>query len=394
MIKSKAVKTSILKDEFYMKMALNLAQKGEGGTSPNPMVGAVIVRGDRVIGRGYHRAFGDKHAEIRAIESASGNLRGTTFYITLEPCSHFGKTPPCVDRLLEVRPSRVVVGSADPNPRVSGKGIRLLRRHGIKVTTGILEEECRRLNEVFFKYMTTGYPFVTVKYAQTLDGRIATRSGRSRWISSPPSLKYAHRLRSLHDGILVGAETILRDDPELTCRLVKGRNPRRVIVDSSLGIPLSSKVFRDQDRVNTMIFTTNHGQQEKKKALGERGVDIRVVAGDKGGRVDLRELLKTLGREGISSVLVEGGSRIITSFLKGGLADRLVTITAPKILGKGIEAVGDLGIDDLDRAIRLDIKKTMRSGDDVILDARVKKGPRTSGGKRAGTPWHKIPGKG
>ncbi len=386
MIKSKAARTSLLKDEFYMKMALSLARKGEGRTSPNPMVGAVIVRGDRVIGRGYHRAFGDKHAEIRAIESASGNLRGTTFYITLEPCSHFGKTPPCVDRLLEVRPSRVVVGSADPNPRVSGKGIRLLRRHGIEVTTGILERECRRLNEVFFKYMTTGYPFVTVKYAQTLDGRIATRSGRSRWISSPPSLKYAHRLRSLHDGILVGAETILKDDPELTCRLVKGRNPRRVIVASSLGIPLSSKVLRDQDRVDTMIFTTNRGQREKKKALGERGVDIRVVAGDTGGRVDLRELLKTLGREGISSVLVEGGSKIITSFLKEGLADRMVIVTAPKILGMGIEAVGDLGIDDLDRAIRLEIKKTMRSGDDIILDARVKKGSRTSGGKTRRDP--------
>jgi len=379
MMKSKAAGTSALKDEFYMNMALRLARKGEGRTSPNPMVGAVIVRGGRIAGQGYHRAFGDKHAEIRAIESASGNLRGTTFYVTLEPCSHFGKTPPCVNRLLEVKPSRVVVGSADPNPRVSGKSIRLLRRHDIEVTTGVLERECRQLNEVFFKYMTTGYPFVTVKYAQTLDGRIATRSGRSRWISSPPSLKYAHRLRSLHDGILVGAGTILKDDPELTCRLVKGRNPRRVIVDSALGIPLSAKVLLDQDRAKTVIFTTNRGQREKQKNLGERGVDIRVVDGDDDGRIDLRELLKALGREGISSVLVEGGSRIITSFLKEGLADRLVVVTAPKILGKGIEAVGDLGIDDLDRAIRLDIKKIVRSGDDILLDARVKKGPDAPG---------------
>ncbi|MCX5834677.1 MAG: bifunctional diaminohydroxyphosphoribosylaminopyrimidine deaminase/5-amino-6-(5-phosphoribosylamino)uracil reductase RibD [Deltaproteobacteria bacterium] len=382
MMKSKVARTSVLKDEFYMKAALRLARKGEGRTSPNPMVGAVIVRGSRIVGQGYHRAFGDKHAETRAIESASGDLRGTTFYITLEPCSHFGKTPPCVDRILEIKPSRVVVGSADPNPRVSGKSIRSLRRHGIEVTTGILEKECRALNEVFFKYMTTGYPFVTVKYAQTLDGRIATRSGHSRWISSPPSLTFAHRLRSLHDSILVGSETILKDDPELTCRLVKGRNPRRVIVDSSLKIPLSSKVLLDQDRAKTMIFTTTHGQREKLKILGDRGVDIRVVEGDHHGRLVLRKLLKALAQEGISSILVEGGSRIITSFLKEGLADRLVVITAPKILGKGIEAVGDLGIDKLDRAIRLDIKKIIRNGDDIVLDARIKKGPPAHGKKK------------
>jgi diaminohydroxyphosphoribosylaminopyrimidine deaminase/5-amino-6-(5-phosphoribosylamino)uracil reductase len=387
MMKLKVAETSVLKDEFYMKMALRLARKGEGRTSPNPMVGAVIVRGGRIAGQGYHRAFGDKHAEIRAIENASGDLRGTTFYITLEPCSHFGKTPPCVDRILEIKPSRVVVGSADPNPRVSGKSIRLLRRHGIKVTTGILEKECRALNEVFFKYMATGYPFVTVKYAQTLDGRIATRTGRSRWISSPPSLKFAHRLRSLHDSILVGSGTILKDDPELTCRLVKGRTPLRVIVDPALEVPLSSKVLLDQDRAKTVIFTTTRGQRAKLKTLGNGGVDVRVVDDDRGGRVDLRELLKALGQEGISSVLVEGGSRIITSFLKEGLADRIVVVTAPKILGKGIVAVGDLGIDDLDRAIRLDIKKIARSGDDIVLDARMKKGAPAPGKRTRQDPF-------
>lgn len=379
MMKSKATRTSARTDEFYMKTALRLARKGEGRTSPNPMVGAVIVRGNRIIGQGYHREFGDKHAEIRAIESALGNIRGATFYITLEPCGHFGKTPPCLDRILGANPSRVVVGSADPNPRVAGKTVRSLRRHGIEVTTGILEKECRALNEVFFKYMTTGYPFVTVKYAQTLDGRIATRSGHSRWISSPPSLKLAHRLRSLHDSILVGAGTVLKDDPELTCRLVKGRNPRRVIVDSSLEIPLSSRILLDQDRAKTMIFTTASDHREKLKILSDRGVDIRVVEGDQSGRINLRELLRALGQEGISSVLVEGGSRIITSFLKARLADRLVIITAPKITGKGIEAVGDLGIDDLDRAVRLEIKKIIRKGDDIVLDARMKKGPPAPG---------------
>ena len=218
--------------------------------------------------------------------------------------------------------------------------------------------------------------------ACSLCAPIATRSGRSRWISSPPSLKFAHRLRSLNDGILVGAGTILKDDPELTCRLVKGRNPLRVVVDSSLEIPLSSKVLLDQDRAKTVIFTTNRGQREKLKILGGRGVDIRVVEGNRHGRIDLRKLLKTLGQEGISSVLVEGGSRIITSFLKEGLADRLVIATAPKILGKGIEAVSDLDIDDLDRAIQLDIKKIMRSGVDIILDARMKKGTPALGKKK------------
>lgn len=371
-----------LRDEFYMREALLLAAKGAGRTSPNPMVGALIVRGNRIIGRGYHRKFGGRHAEIEAIEKAPGSLRGTTFYITLEPCSHYGKTPPCVDRILEVKPSRVVVGSVDPNPLVSGKSIRLLRRRGIEVTTGVLEQECRALNEVFFKYMTAGRPFVTVKYAQTLDGRIATRSGRSRWISSPPSLRFAHRLRSLHDSILVGAGTVVRDDPELTCRLVKGRNPRRVIVDASLGLPLSSKVLFDQERAKTTIFTTAASRGEKRKQLEDRGVDVRVVERNAGGHVDLRQLLKTLAREGISSVLVEGGSGIITAFLAAGLVDRLVTVTAPKVLGKGIEAVGDLGIDDLDLAIGLEIRKVMRIGDDIVIDTRVKTAAAAGSGER------------
>jgi diaminohydroxyphosphoribosylaminopyrimidine deaminase/5-amino-6-(5-phosphoribosylamino)uracil reductase len=373
-MKPKTSRTSVPQDESYMKEALRLAGKGSGRTSPNPMVGAIIVRGNRIIGRGYHREFGGRHAEIDAIENAPANLRGTTFYITLEPCSHFGKTPPCVDRILKAKPARVVVGSADPNPLVSGKGIRLLRRHGIEVSTGVLEEECRALNEVFFRYMTTGYPFVTVKYAQTLDGRIATRSGRSRWISSPPSLRFAHRLRSLHDSILVGAGTVVKDDPELTCRLVKGRNPRRVIIDSTLRIPLSSKVLLDQNRAKTTIFTTAGARRQKLRTLGDRGVDVRVAEGDTGGHIDLRKLLKALGREGVSSVLVEGGAGVITAFLGAGLVDRLVVITAPKVLGKGIEAVGDLGIDDLDRAVRFEIKKIIRSGDDIVIDARVKKG--------------------
>ncbi|MBM4315276.1 MAG: bifunctional diaminohydroxyphosphoribosylaminopyrimidine deaminase/5-amino-6-(5-phosphoribosylamino)uracil reductase RibD, partial [Deltaproteobacteria bacterium] len=217
-------------DEYYMRRALRLARRGEGRVSPNPLVGAVIVRNGRIIGEGYHHRCGEKHAEINAIESAAEAVAGADFYVNLEPCSHFGRTPPCVDALLACRPGRVIVGAVDPNPLVAGKGIRTLAQHRIETTVGVLDEACRRLNEVFFKYIRTGLPFVTVKFAQTLDGRIATATGHSRWISSPPSLRFAHRLRDLHDAILVGADTVLTDDPELTCRLIRGRNPLRIVI--------------------------------------------------------------------------------------------------------------------------------------------------------------------
>ena len=229
-------------------LALRLARKGEGCVSPNPMVGAVIVRDGRIIAEGYHRRCGENHAEINAIENATEPIAGATFYITLEPCSHYGRTPPCVDALIACRPGRVVIGTTDPNPKVSGKGIQALERHGIETKVGVLAEACRQLNEVFFKYIRTGIPFVTVKFAQTLDGRIATATGHSRWISSPPSLRFAHRLRSLHDAILVGSGTVLRDDPELTCRLVRGRNPLRIVVDSQLRSSPEARIFNGGKR--------------------------------------------------------------------------------------------------------------------------------------------------
>ena len=358
-------------DEFYMKRALKLAGKGEGRVSPNPMVGTLIVKEDRIIGEGYHKRFGGNHAEINAINDASEVIEDATFYVTLEPCSHYGKTPPCVDRIIEVRPSRVVIGTADPNPLVSGRGIEILKRHGIETEVGILEEECRKLNETFFKFIQTRTPFITLKFAQTIDGRIATSTGHSRWISSESSLKFAHRLRSIHDGVMVGAGTILKDDPELTVRHVRGKNPLRIIVDSTLRIQANAHVLNNQERAKTIIVTTPLCNKEKLSQLKDAGIEIVIIDNDNKERVDLKKLLIELGKREISSILVEGGSEIITSFLKEKMADRLVIITAPKIMGTGTPAVGDLGIKITDDSIKLSLRKVFKKGNDIVIDARI-----------------------
>ena len=358
-------------DEKYMKLALRLARRGLGRTSPNPMVGAVIVKNDRIIGKGYHHYFGGKHAEIDAIESTEEDIAGATLYISLEPCFHYGKTPPCVDAIINSKIGRVIIGTKDPDPRVNGKSIEKLKQKGIETLVGVLEKECRSLNEAYNKHRTAGLPFVTVKFAQTLDGRIATASGHSRWISSPESLKLAHKLRATHDAILAGIGNVLKDDPELTTRLVKGRNPARIILDSKLRIPLEAKVLQDQEKATTIIATTPAADDEKLAILKEQGIEIVIVASDLRGGVDIARLLATLGERDITSILVEGGSRIITSFLRRGLVDKLVAIIAPKILGKGIETVGDLNIESVDQALKLFFEKTYRLGDDFIIEARI-----------------------
>ncbi|NPV03726.1 MAG: bifunctional diaminohydroxyphosphoribosylaminopyrimidine deaminase/5-amino-6-(5-phosphoribosylamino)uracil reductase RibD [Syntrophaceae bacterium] len=354
-------------DEHYMKMALALARRGAPWACPNPLVGAVIVKDGRIIGKGYHRCCGENHAEINAIESATEPIRGSTVYVTLEPCSHHGKTPPCADRLVQEKPARVVIGTIDPNPVVSGRGIAMLKRHGIETRTGVLEEACRELNEVFFKFIRTRIPFVTLKFAQSLDGKIATATGHSRWISSEPSRVYAHRLRSLHDAILVGSGTIVKDDPELTCRLVKGRDPLRVVVDSTLRIGPGARVLQDQQRAQTLIFTTSAHDRKKRSLLADRGIEVRV-AGRK--RVDLAAVLEELGRREISSLLVEGGAGVLTSFIREGLADRLIVISAPKIFGKGTDAIGDLGVRTVDQAVPIVIRRVSHRHGDIIVDAR------------------------
>ena len=360
-----------MNDDYYMRRALRLARKGEGRVSPNPMVGAVIVREDRIIAEGYHRCCGENHAEINAIKNATEAVTGAAFYVTLEPCSHFGRTSPCVDALLACRPGRVVVGTTDPNPLVSGKGIQTLRQHGIETKTGVLTEACHRLNEVFFKYIRTGLPFVTVKFAQTLDGRIATATGHSRWISSPPSLRFAHRLRDVHDAILIGADTVLTDDPELTCRLVRGRNPLRIVIDSQLRTSPEARIFKEQKDARTIVATTRRATDERRRPFEKKGIEVLEIGEDRAGRVDLHMLLAVLGKREISSLLVEGGATVITAFLRDKLADRLVVILAPKIAGEGLNAVGEMGIRQMDDALRLSFRRIARRGDDLILDARI-----------------------
>ncbi len=367
------MKKKIFDDNYYMRMAIRLAGKGIGKTSPNPMVGAVIVKNDKIIGRGYHKKCGDCHAEINAINNAKGSIRGSTFYITLEPCSHYGRTPPCVDTLIKKGLKRVVIGTPDPNPEVNGKGIKVLRSKGIKVDVGILETECRHLNENYFKFIKSGIPYVTVKYAQTLDGRIATKTGDSQWISSEESRKYVHRLRAINDCVMVGAGTVTADNPQLTVRHVKGKNPLRIIVDSNLRIPIKSSVLTDDNPHLTIIATTSKAPARKITAIKKLGVEVLIVKKERNGKVSFSSLLKELGKRGIMSVLVEGGSGMNTSLLKVNLVDKMIIPIAPKILGKGLEAIGDLNINKIKDAIKFSSFKTMKKGDDIIFDGTILK---------------------
>ncbi|UCG82150.1 MAG: bifunctional diaminohydroxyphosphoribosylaminopyrimidine deaminase/5-amino-6-(5-phosphoribosylamino)uracil reductase RibD [Dehalococcoidia bacterium] len=359
-----------MNDEHCMRQALALARRGLGKTSPNPMVGAVIVRNGEIIGRGYHRRCGGNHAEIEAIHDAGEDINGATLYVTLEPCCHHGKkTPPCLDTLLKHELGRVVIGTPDPNPQVSGRSIEALRERGIPTEVGVLSDECRRLNEVYFKYIRTGTPFITLKFAQTLDGKIATFTGDSRWISSEPSLKFAHRLRSHHDAVLVGVGTVLKDDPELTVRLTRGRNPLRIVVDSSLRVPLGSRILKAQEAARTIVATTLKADSERHINLTQMGIETLTVDRDSDGKVDINDMLKKLGEMNISSVLVEGGAAISTSLVSQGLWDRLVVIIAPKILGEGTDSIGNLRIKAIENALKLHFVKTYRSGEDLIIEA-------------------------
>jgi diaminohydroxyphosphoribosylaminopyrimidine deaminase/5-amino-6-(5-phosphoribosylamino)uracil reductase len=334
------------------------------------MVGAVIVKKGRIVGEGYHHYFGGKHAEINAIESARESISGATIYVTLEPCSHYGKTPPCADALVKYKIGRVVIGCLDPNPSVNGRGIEILKQHGIETKTGLLEDECRLLNEAHFKHMITGLPLVTVKFAQTLDGRIATSTGDSRWISSEPSLKLAHKLRTRNDAIIVGAGTVLKDNPLLTVRLTRGKNPVRIILDSRLRTPLDAAILKDQQIAKTLIITTSRADSNKMTALCQAGIEVLTVIEDETGQISLLDALKILGARNITSILVEGGSALITSFLQLNLADKLVAIIAPRLMGTGLETVGDLKITEVSQTRKLNFTRIYKSGNDVVIEAK------------------------
>jgi diaminohydroxyphosphoribosylaminopyrimidine deaminase / 5-amino-6-(5-phosphoribosylamino)uracil reductase len=325
-------------DIKYMKRALDLAKKGIGYTSPNPLVGAVIVKDGKVIGEGYHEVYGSHHAEVNAFKNATEDVEGATMYVTLEPCSHYGKTPPCANAIVEKKIKKVVIGLKDPNPLVAGKGIEILKNNGIEVVTGVLEEEGRKLNEIFLKYITTKLPFCILKTAMTLDGKIATHTGDSKWITNERSREFVHYLRHRVSGIMVGIGTILADDPMLNTRLAncEGSDPHRIIVDSNARLPLEAKILNMKSNANTIIATTELADKERIKLLENKGAEI-ILTPLKNGKVDLNYLMKELGNMKIDSVLLEGGGSLNYSALEEGIIDKVYTFIAPKIIG-GSEA--------------------------------------------------------
>ncbi|MGB7365412.1 MAG: bifunctional diaminohydroxyphosphoribosylaminopyrimidine deaminase/5-amino-6-(5-phosphoribosylamino)uracil reductase RibD [Carnobacterium jeotgali] len=357
---------------MYMRMALDLARKGKGWTTPNPLVGAIIVKGGRVIGQGYHQKYGQPHAEVNAIASAKEDVTGATLYVTLEPCSHFGKTPPCSDLLIDKNIKRVVVGTLDPNPLVAGKGIERLRSNGIEVVTGVLEEESQKLNEIFIKYIVTKEPFVVMKNAMSLDGKIATVTGESQWISGESSRKQVHSLRHELAGIMVGIETIIKDDPQLTSRTLNSRNPIRIVVDSQLRIPIASKVLTQQDKAKTIVATTRRANKEKLDTLKQMGIEV-LVTKEKSGRVDLQELMKLLGAKGIDSILLEGGANLNFSALEEGIVDKIQSYIAPKIIGgkEAKTAVEGAGVHSLKNAFQIDRMTPVMVGEDLFVEGYI-----------------------
>ncbi|MFC2040233.1 bifunctional diaminohydroxyphosphoribosylaminopyrimidine deaminase/5-amino-6-(5-phosphoribosylamino)uracil reductase RibD [Chloroflexota bacterium] len=354
-------------DEQHMREAIRVARKGLGKVSPNPMVGAVVVKEGRVIGTGSHLVFGGSHAEVVALKEAGAGTRGATLYVTLEPCSYQGKTPACTEAVIHSGVGRVAIGGLDPNPRINGQGVKMLRESGIEVITGILRDECEALNLAHNKLMRTGLPFATLKFAQTLDGRIATSVGESRWISSESSRRYTHRLRSRHDAVMVGIGTVLADDPRLDVRMVRGRSPIPVVLDSHLRLPLTANLLGGEKKA--IVITTPQADISAVTALEGIGSEVIIVPADQAGRVDMACALAELGKRQVSSVMVEGGAGVITALLRYKLADRLVVFIGPSIMGRGVEAVGDLGIGRMAELVALDIKRVRRLGRDIVVEA-------------------------
>jgi diaminohydroxyphosphoribosylaminopyrimidine deaminase/5-amino-6-(5-phosphoribosylamino)uracil reductase len=356
-------------DAEFMKRALLLSEKGRGQVSPNPLVGAVIVKDGQFIAEGYHQQFGQAHAEVNALLKAGDAAAGATLYVNLEPCSHQGKTGPCTEAILKAGIARVVIGMRDPNPLVDGRGVTFLRSKGISVTESVLEEQCRELNRGFIHVQKTGRPYLSIKIAQTLDGRIATSTGHSKWITAEPSRKMAHQIRAKHDAILVGIGTLLTDDPKLTVRYSPGPSPRRIILDSQLRVPLDAKVLDSGLAQNTLLITTDRASKEKIARIEERGAQVEVFPQDDRGWAALPAVWTLLVERGITSLLIEGGSTVQTECIRNGYAERLYLFVAPKILGSGIDAVGDLGIRNINSALRLGNVKIRRLEEDFLIRA-------------------------
>lgn len=357
-----------------MRQALGLARHGYGTTSPNPMVGALLVKGGEIIGRGWHHFAGGPHAEIEAIRDAKRrghSPKGATLYVTLEPCSTHGRTPPCTEAVIAAGIRRVVAGATDPNPRHGGNGFKILKRAGVAVTEGVLAEESERLNEAFNHWMVHRTPFVTVKAAMTLDGKIATASGESKWITGEKARAYGMKLRQGADAILVGINTILADDPSLTVRTVQSRQPRRIVLDANARTPLSAKVVSDAYAQLTTIVVSSSAPQRRVAALRKR--TNLLAAPSRAGKIDLPWLLKKLGSENVTSLLVEGGGEVNASFLLQGHAHRVAFFYAPKILGgrNSRKSVGGDGVGCVERALKLDQVEWRMLGQDLLLTAHV-----------------------
>ncbi len=357
-------------DEIFMSEALKIARNAEGRTSPNPLVGAVIVNGGRIIAEGWHRKAGTPHAEVHALNMAGDLAKGSTMYVTLEPCSHFGRTPPCANRIVESGVKRVVVAMTDPNPLVAGRGIEILRAAGISVDVGVLENDAHKLNEVFIKYITKKIPFVTAKFASSLDGKIATVSGESQWISCEESRRFTHHLRDINDGIMVGVGTVLADNPSLTTRLENGKNPARIVVDSNARTPLDAKILTDK-LAETIIAVTANAPAEKISELENAGAKI-IVAGD-GERVDLKILMAELGKMEFTSILLEGGGTLNFSMIRAGLVDKVYAFIASKILGgtNALTPVEGEGFEKLTDAVHLTDLQTEKIGDDILISGYI-----------------------
>lgn len=360
-------------DESYIQLTLEIAKRGIGSVSPNPLVGCVITKNDKIIGAGFHKKFGDNHAEINAISSAQEDLEGSTLYVNLEPCSHHGHTPPCVERIIEEKIKKVVIGTLDANPLVSGKGVKKLKEEGIDVKVGVLEKECEELNKFFFKFICKQLPYVTLKAAITLDGKIADIRSRSGWISSADSRKYVHELRNKYDAVLVGMNTAKSDDPLLTVRHVEGRNPWRIVLDKEMDLPLNLNVFAKNNDEKTILVVSDSAtrKQKKMKKLKELGVKVLVLKRSRNKNINLKSLLAQLAKLNITSLLVEGGGKIFTSFIKQKLADDLIVFIAPKLLGNGIPVVDDFGINNIRKSLNFKLKRFEVIDNDIVAEYSV-----------------------
>lgn len=356
--------------ERFMRLALRLARRARGRTSPNPMVGAVLTRGGEVVGKGYHRRAGTEHAEIRAIRDAGSRAAGGTLYVNLEPCNHQGRTGPCARAIIDAGIRRVVIGMKDPNPLVNGKGIAALRRHGVEVVTGVLEQESRELNEFFICFITRRRPFVTFKAAITLDGRVAARGGDSRWVTGAAARREGHRLRGVHDAIVVGVGTVLRDNPTLTCRDVRGgRDPVRVVVDSRLRTPVDARVVQavSGSPAPTLIVTSRGASLRRERALTAAGAEVLRVDGE--GRVAIPALVAALAARGVTSLLLEGGPTLAGSFWAAGVVDRVVAFLAPKLLAdpRALPMLSGPPAEAMAAAVELAQTRVRRVGEDIMI---------------------------